>query len=100
MANGLTPALSGGDDQIRKELATVLFALRRLRADLASGRVPRDSRFLSIEQIDELLAALCPPAKRAAARSIKSATRFHRSDDETVRQRSTKNWNALAEAVS
>ena len=99
MANGITPALSGGDDQIRRELATVLFALRRLRADLASGRVPRDSRFLSIEQIDELLAALCPPAKRTA-NSMKSATRFHRSDDETVRQRSTKNWNALAQAVS
>ncbi len=98
MANGLTSALSAGDDQIKLELATVLFALRRLRADLATGRVPRDSRFLSIEQIDALLAALCPPAK-CARPPVKSAPRFHRSE-ESAAQRSTKNWNALAQAVS
>ena len=42
MVNGFTPALqSSDDDRIRVELGTVLLALRRLRADLASGRVQR-----------------------------------------------------------
>jgi len=101
MANGFTPALqSCDDDQIRLELGTVLLALRRLRADIASGRVQRNGHLLSAQEIDKLLGSLRPPARHPQA-STKEATRFHRSEDPaSVAKRSTRNWNALAQAVS
>ena len=101
MANGCTPALqSDSDDRIRLELGTVLLALRRLRADLASGRVRKDGRLLSAEEIDELLVTLRPPETQRVA-SHQKPTRFCRTIDATdAAERSTNNWNALAEAVS
>ena len=100
MANGFTPATQSNDPtQVRLELATVLLALRRLRADLASGRLARDSQFLSIEQIDELLVSLCPPARRPQP-ALRRPSRLHRTEDPAaVAQRSSNSWNALAEAV-
>jgi len=100
MVNGRTPALeSGNGGQIILELGTVLFALRRLRADLASGRLTKDKRLLSVGEIDKLLVALRPPA-RSPQSSMKKSPRFHRSTSSTAgTQRSTKNWHALVQAV-
>ena len=101
MVNGLTPAFqSADDDRIRLELGTVLLALRRLRADLASGRVRRDGRLLSAEEIDKLLVALRPSESRPKP-AVKDTTRFCRTiDASNSDERSTNNWNALAQAVS
>jgi len=100
MVNGFTPALqSSDDDRIRLELGTVLLALRRLRADLASGRVRNDRQLLSADEIDKLLSSLCPPARHPQA-PPKKAARFHRSPDRALdAQRSSSNWNALAQSV-
>jgi hypothetical protein len=100
MVNGLTPGFqSADDDRIRLELGTVLLALRRLRADLASGRVHRDGRLLSAEQIDKLLVALRPPESRPKPEA-RNPTRFCRTADAgSSAERSTSNWNALAQAV-
>ena len=102
MANGFTPAIQSGDTaQLKAELATVLLALRRLRADLASGRVTRDGQFLSVAELDELLQTLCPlahrsqPAARSPARPAEaSPPRLERSKNP-----SAASWNALAQAV-
>ena len=101
MVNGLTPGFqSADDDRIRLELGTVLLALRRLRADLASGRVRRDGRLLSAEEIDKLLVVLCPPESRPKP-EVRNPTRFCRTADaSSSAERSTNNWNALAQAVS
>jgi len=90
MANGFTPAIQSGDPaRLKAELATVLLALRRLRADLASGRVARDGQFLSVAEIDELLQTLCPAPQRTQA-----------AEENPPRlQRSSASWNALAQAV-
>ena len=100
MVNGFTPALqSCDDDRIRLELGTVLLALRRLRADLASGRVRNDRQVLSADEIDKLLSSLCPPARHPRV-SPRKAPRFHRSADrELDTHRSTSNWNALAQSI-
>ena len=100
MANGITPALrSSDDDQIKVELGTVLLALRRLRADLASGKVRADQQLLSVDKIDSLLFALRPPAmkSRPAPRVLPNCHRTATSA--TASQRSTSNWNALSRAV-
>ncbi len=101
MANGFTPALqSSDDDRIRLELGTVLLALRRLRADLASGRVRTDGRLLSADEIDKLLTSLRPPARQLQP-SVKKRTRFCRTVDASSKtERSTNNWNALAQTVN
>ena len=94
MANGFTPAIRSGDPaRLKSELATVLLALRRLRADIASGRVARDGQFLSVAEIDELLETLCPVPQRAKAAEQK-ASHLHRS-----KEASAASWNALAQAV-
>ena len=100
MVNGITPAFrSEDDDRIRLELGTVLLALRRLRADLASGRVRTDGRLLSAEDIDKLLVTLRPPESRPRPVASKP-TRFCRTvDAKAGSERSTNNWNALAQAV-
>jgi len=106
MANGFTPAIQSGDAaQLKAELATVLLALRRLRADLASGRVTRDGQFLSVAELDELLQTLCPPALcRPAHRSQPAAKSPPRpAEASPPRLERSKNpaasWNALAQAV-
>jgi hypothetical protein len=100
MANGLTPALrSSDDDQIKVELGTVLLALRRLRADLASGRVRADQQLLSVDKIDSLLFALRPPAMKARPASRAQPNFQRTAAPVTAGQRSTSNWNALAQAV-
>ena len=101
MVNGFTPALqSSNDDRIRVELGTVLLALRRLRADLASGRVRSDGQLLSADEIDKLLSSLAPPARHTQAKR-KKAPRFHRSPDRALdAHRSASNWQALAQSVS
>ena len=100
MADGFTPALqSSDDDQIRLELGTVLLALHRLRVDIASGRIQRNGQLLSAQQIDELLGSLRPPARHSRA-STQQAPQFQcTADSASVAKRSTRNWNALAEAV-
>ena len=92
--NGFTPAIQSGDPaRLKSELATVLLALRRLRADIASGRVARDRQFLSVAEIDELLETLCPVPQRGRALEQKPA-RLQRTKDA-----SAASWNALAQAV-
>lgn len=100
MVNGFTPALQSSDDErIRVELGTVLVALRRLRADLARGRVHDDTQLLSADEIDKLLTSLSPPA-RHPQKQPKRSTRFHRSDATALdAQRSASNWNALAHNI-
>jgi len=91
MANGLTPAIQSGEAaRLKCELATVLLALRRLRADLASGRVSNDGQFLSVAEVDELLAALCPPAQRS---------QHVAGPPQRSKHPSAAGWNALAQAV-
>lgn len=103
MANGFTPAIQSGDAaQLKAELATVLLALRRLRADLASGRVTRDGQFLSVAELDELLQTLCPPVHRSQP-AAKSPPRRPAEASPPRLERSKKpsaaSWNALAQAV-
>lgn len=94
MANGFTPAIQSGDAaRLKTELATVLLALRRLRADLASGRVTRDGQFLSVAEIDELLETLCPPAQHRQPAAA-SGRRVNRPENPA-----TVGWNALAQVV-
>ena len=67
--------------------------------DLASGRVRRDGRVLSAEEIDRLLVALRPPESRSKP-EVRNPTRFCRTADAaSSAERSTNNWNALAQAV-
>jgi len=100
MVNGLTPGFQSADgDRIRLELGTVLLALRRLRADIASGRVRKDGGLLSAEEIDKLLVTLRPPESRPKPEA-RNPTRFCRTADAaSSADRSTSNWNALAQAV-
>ncbi|MFL2546763.1 MAG: hypothetical protein ACJ0SL_05305 [Candidatus Rariloculaceae bacterium] len=101
MVNGFTPALqTSDDDRIRTELGTVLFALRRLRADVASGRVRDERQILSADEIDKLLSTLCPPVRHSQSQP-KKAKRFQRRTSRALdAQRSASNWTALAQSVS
>jgi len=105
MANGITPALqSGNDEDLRRELSTLLIALRRLRADLASGRVTENRQILSIAEIDALVASLSgcfAPAPIRVRTPETAPRRFQRSDDPaTIARRSANSWKALAGASS
>lgn len=101
-----TPALKSGEDaRIRLEHATVVLALRRLRADLARGRVLRDRQLLSVTDIDELLLTLqqtaikAPPSvQEPAARVSQCAERSREASSPA--QRSANSWNAMARVIS